>query len=306
MTAIEPYTEIATGRGRLVVSRFRHSQGEVYDLRLVGSDGIIGVTAQHPLWSATRGVWVSAAELELGERLSGIGQTADRGVGEGTGVVVEVASLLPRGQEPVYNIEVDADHCYRVGEQGLLVHNMSAPAATPATPAADSCSPAHDWGSLRSGARAAREELLTLPGLSPEKRTQGILGGRTTVATASVVLNGQPRRLLKGYSGRSNATGFVEYVPNAGRQLPAIRVEGNLRDADPEVKILELVYNMTTEQSSGCIRIFIDGPKDVCRSCVGVIMTFESRRPCIIVQTMWRGGSSAVLPDTPGQWDIDG
>jgi hypothetical protein len=25
----------------------------------------------------------------------------------------------------VYNIEVEGDHCYRVGEQGLLVHNMS-------------------------------------------------------------------------------------------------------------------------------------------------------------------------------------
>jgi hypothetical protein len=27
--------------------------------------------------------------------------------------------------EPVFNIEVDGDHVYRVGEQGLLVHNMS-------------------------------------------------------------------------------------------------------------------------------------------------------------------------------------
>jgi hypothetical protein len=27
----------------------------------------------------------------------------------------------------VYNIEVDGDHCYRVGRQGLLVHNQSAP-----------------------------------------------------------------------------------------------------------------------------------------------------------------------------------
>jgi hypothetical protein len=26
----------------------------------------------------------------------------------------------------VYNIEVDGDHCYRVGQQGLLVHNASA------------------------------------------------------------------------------------------------------------------------------------------------------------------------------------
>src|SRR5262249_14782626 len=28
-------------------------------------------------------------------------------------------------EEPVYNIEVDGDHCYRVGECGLLVHNAS-------------------------------------------------------------------------------------------------------------------------------------------------------------------------------------
>ena len=27
----------------------------------------------------------------------------------------------------MYNIEVEGDHCYRVGEQGLLVHNASAP-----------------------------------------------------------------------------------------------------------------------------------------------------------------------------------
>ncbi|VTS04858.1 unnamed protein product [Tuwongella immobilis] len=39
--------------------------------------------------------------------------------------MVEVASLLPRGQEPVFNIEVEGDHCYRVGECGVLVHNAS-------------------------------------------------------------------------------------------------------------------------------------------------------------------------------------
>src|SRR5262249_28311996 len=30
--------------------------------------------------------------------------------------------------EPVYNIEVEGEHCYRVGQQGILVHNTSAPA----------------------------------------------------------------------------------------------------------------------------------------------------------------------------------
>jgi hypothetical protein len=36
-----------------------------------------------------------------------------------------VVSVSERGIEPVYNIEVQSDHCYRVGEQGVLVHNAS-------------------------------------------------------------------------------------------------------------------------------------------------------------------------------------
>jgi hypothetical protein len=33
--------------------------------------------------------------------------------------------------EPVYNIEAEGSHCCRVGESGVLVHNMSAPATPP-------------------------------------------------------------------------------------------------------------------------------------------------------------------------------
>ncbi len=52
----------------------------------------------------------------MGERLSGL-----RGP-------VRLASRALRAEpEPVYNIEVDGEHCYRVGQQGLLVHNASAP-----------------------------------------------------------------------------------------------------------------------------------------------------------------------------------
>ena len=31
------------------------------------------------------------------------------------------------GEEPVYNIEVEGDHCYRIGALGMLVHNSSIP-----------------------------------------------------------------------------------------------------------------------------------------------------------------------------------
>jgi hypothetical protein len=44
----------------------------------------------------------------------------------------------------VYNIEVEGDHCYRVGEQGLLVHNASAGKTTPPQPGdPDFCGPPH-------------------------------------------------------------------------------------------------------------------------------------------------------------------
>jgi len=53
-----------------------------------------------------------------GARLAAGGACPD--VGEGT-AVVESLDLSGR-VEPVYNIEVEGDHCYRVGQQGVLVH----------------------------------------------------------------------------------------------------------------------------------------------------------------------------------------
>jgi hypothetical protein len=58
---------------------------------------------------------VPAGALRLGERLS-----AEDG---STPVVLSLKKLA--APEPVFNIEVDGDHVYRVGEQGLLVHNAS-------------------------------------------------------------------------------------------------------------------------------------------------------------------------------------
>ena len=58
---------------------------------------------------------MSAIDLEIGERLKTLAGTT----------VVE--SRRKRDEpETVYNIEVEGDHCYRVGESGVLVHNNSA------------------------------------------------------------------------------------------------------------------------------------------------------------------------------------
>ena len=112
---IEGCPGLEEGEGPLVTGWFKHRSGTVYDLVIAGEAKSIGITGTHPVWSVDRQDWVPAAELQKGERL-----LADDG---STPVVM---SLSLRGSsEPVYNIEVEGDHCYRVGEQGLLVHNAS-------------------------------------------------------------------------------------------------------------------------------------------------------------------------------------
>jgi hypothetical protein len=92
-----------------------HSRAVVYDLWVTGEPEPIGVTAQHPVWSRDLLSWVCVKDLREGERLLARDGTTPR-----------VESLALRsGEEAVYTLEVDGDHCYRVGEQGLLVHNSS-------------------------------------------------------------------------------------------------------------------------------------------------------------------------------------
>ena len=115
--AIEPCPPLMPGRGCLVTGTFRHSRGIVFDLVVEGEPKPIGVTELHPFWSEDRQMYVPASELRVGERLAGQDGRTPR-----------VLSFTQRPESaPVYNIEVGGDHCYRVGEQGLLVHNSSVP-----------------------------------------------------------------------------------------------------------------------------------------------------------------------------------
>ena len=115
--SIEPFAERSVGGGGLVTGCFHFSRGVICDLRIEGEAEVIGVTGLHPIWSEDRQDWITAGELRVGERL----QRAD-----GSTAVLLESRLRPQ-VEPVYNIEVERDHCYRVGEQGVLVHNDSAP-----------------------------------------------------------------------------------------------------------------------------------------------------------------------------------
>lgn len=61
-----------------------------------------------------RKAWISFIDLEIGETLKTLDGTT----------VVQLIDKWP-GCEPIYNIEVDGDHVYWVGESGVLVRNDS-------------------------------------------------------------------------------------------------------------------------------------------------------------------------------------
>jgi hypothetical protein len=130
---------IHPGAGRVITATFKHSSGDVIDLRVgdysesdlstlnsqSSNSDSIGTTSNHPFWSVDRQDYVQAGSLELGERLLTY-----------SGDTKRVVSKLARpGPDPVYNLEVSAEHVYYVGKDGVLVHNSGLKYYNAANPA---------------------------------------------------------------------------------------------------------------------------------------------------------------------------
>ncbi|MGL5097803.1 MAG: polymorphic toxin-type HINT domain-containing protein, partial [Planctomycetia bacterium] len=110
---IGPCPAIEPGAGNVVTGLFRHhSVSNLLDLSVEGDPTPTGVTASHPYWSVDREAFIPAGDLQIGERL----RRAD-------GTTAAVLRLTPRPDEPVFNLEVHGEHVYRVGADGVLVHN---------------------------------------------------------------------------------------------------------------------------------------------------------------------------------------
>ena len=110
--SIGPCPEIPPGPGQVVTGTFAHTAGNVVDLYLEGQGFPLGVTANHPIWSEDRARFVPAGDLRPGETLRSLCGP------------LTVAFLLPRpAPEPVFNLEVAAEHVYHVSAAGVLVHN---------------------------------------------------------------------------------------------------------------------------------------------------------------------------------------
>jgi hypothetical protein len=99
-----------------VTGNFTGLNDGVMTLYLEGEDKPLELTEGHRLFSATRGDWVPAVKLEVGEELQTL---------EGTVKVVRKV-VTPSRVERVFNLEVADVHAYHVGRVGVLAHNQDA------------------------------------------------------------------------------------------------------------------------------------------------------------------------------------
>ena len=125
--------------------------------------------------------------------------------------------------------------------------------------------------------------VKTNPGVLNNKVRNRYKQGGGNIAIADYNIDGETDR-IESYSGKGNLPGFAEYVPNEQRKLKAYEVKGRIGDVDSEAKILEQIYNDTTAESEGEIRIFTKNP--VCKSCGQVIEDFVKDRPKIKIEVI--------------------
>jgi len=88
------------------------SNNDVYEASFGKRGELLRGTGGHPLYSLDRDDWVRIRDLQVGERL----QTTE-------GAVTVEALEKVRGEHRVYNLEIEGDHEYLVGEAGIRTHN---------------------------------------------------------------------------------------------------------------------------------------------------------------------------------------
>ncbi|MGH7138024.1 MAG: polymorphic toxin-type HINT domain-containing protein, partial [Pirellulales bacterium] len=117
--AIEPCPEIPDGPGHVVTTTINHLNAFICELSVedtLGHRETIKPTGYHKFYSDTRQGWVSASQLDRGERLRGV---------NGPLTVIDIHRIP--GVERVYNMTVEGQHVYHVSAFGVLVHNECPP-----------------------------------------------------------------------------------------------------------------------------------------------------------------------------------
>ena len=169
VVSITACPKIESGPGWVVLSTITHLNNYGFRLTLTNAAGTaetLGVTGFHKLYTEDRG-WEPTAALHIGEMVRG--NHGD----------LKVAKLVSDpGVHRVYNLTVEADHVYYVGNLQALAHNV--------------CNPfANDEEAL--AAKKAAEEALHL--------FRNIPGFEHLANDAVTALNEIETQILKQFSG---------------------------------------------------------------------------------------------------------
>lgn len=102
------------GPRRTVTGTFCHDASDIIDLDIAGEESSVGVTSEHPFWSVDRNAYIPAGDLREGELLL---------CADGTTTQLRASNRRVATEVQVFNLEVDVDHVYYIGDTGVLVHN---------------------------------------------------------------------------------------------------------------------------------------------------------------------------------------
>ncbi len=111
VTSIRGPPEVAEGAGCVVLSRYQRVRAWVLEVSL-SSGAQLEVTDNHLLYSESRDGWVAAGRLAPGEYVRAAHAT----------LAVDEVEARP-GAVEVFNLEVEGEHRYLVGRDGVVAHN---------------------------------------------------------------------------------------------------------------------------------------------------------------------------------------
>ena len=205
-------TDPVTGKSetKQVTRTIRTDHDKVFvDLTVKGKDGKkLTTTDTHPFWSGSRGRWVDAGDLKVGETL----RTA-------AGTYVQVGAIkVYRGEQRTHDLTVDGIHAYYVlaGDTSLLVHNCGGTGVTNGRPHSSSCTcaeggperiPNNPWGGRGKPTTQAQDLDLQQQIMDANPDWQHVAGGT------------EPQRAVTGPNGENRFPDLIFEHPGTGQRI---------------------------------------------------------------------------------------
>lgn len=176
--AILPSPPFEEGPGNLVTGTFAHEADpdtRLLSVRFANGTVVNGVTDNHPFYSVDRKAFVPVGEMREGDRVN---------VDQGVTRISRVESRPVRSGTMLYNLETFGEHVYRVGAEGVLVHNNCLGNNMKATGSyGDLGTDAHHIVALTHRRAAPARNVLSDHGISIDDAMNGVWLPRTSTAS---------------------------------------------------------------------------------------------------------------------------